>query len=689
MFVGLLLLGGSLPAAAQGPAVAGDSCADSTATPAGSSTGLVSDCATLLAARDALRGTATLNWSRDLGIREWDGITVDIGVSSVRVTRLELPGKGLSGVIPPGLGDLAGLERLDLSGNGLTGSLPASLSKLSGLRALRLQDNQLTGGIPAEYASLNLANVESAPTLGFTQTEYFLHPRAFIWYDDTPRKRQLEFATALPTMPVALFDQVVVEAGSETASDVKYAVEGLPDKSLHQFCGPVPTVRKCIDLGIGVGEKTGYLFAKVDEPCKTCGAHYTNDYPTQRMELSVSGKEDASGLKVYREVLVNRPDSAPDCSDFPHKDVDRYTCLFLHEMLPAELPATTAALRDGLPNLVQPKANYDLIFAEEFNGNLGQELPTDRCHNGLATLDRDLWSHHDRCPEANPDTQEACHNIEDGYFYMARTAICRGQMDTEGFFEYKYGYLEVKYRVNFKNGNQGFSNHALVVGNAGSPGRIEVQNYKVPMNGYEDLSKYIETELDIFEWNPADQSDVSGQYRNWFRTVKSRDAAPAYSQKAYYFCKEPTDPRPHAIKFMDSAFCAQSHVTLTKGFEWTPRGYRFFLKVDGAHDDFITISKEDTRIQVARVSGSGDNVRYGNVRTVSASTRDAFFEFLNPTDPGSILEQLDISHRPLALFLSSHGGPPSNRDIRTKVEVDYIRVYQPKDRYMGMEPVYK
>ena len=39
-----------------------------------SNTGLVSDCEALLAARDALAGTATLNWSSDTPITGWDGI---------------------------------------------------------------------------------------------------------------------------------------------------------------------------------------------------------------------------------------------------------------------------------------------------------------------------------------------------------------------------------------------------------------------------------------------------------------------------------------------------------------------------------------------------------------------------------------------------------------------------------------
>ena len=36
----------------------------------------MSDCAILLAAKDTLRGTETLNWSADTAIDDWEGITV-------------------------------------------------------------------------------------------------------------------------------------------------------------------------------------------------------------------------------------------------------------------------------------------------------------------------------------------------------------------------------------------------------------------------------------------------------------------------------------------------------------------------------------------------------------------------------------------------------------------------------------
>ena len=107
---------------------------------------LVSDCNTLLSARDTLAGTAALNWSADRPISEWDGVEVE--GAPQRVTELHLQDSELSGEIPAELGSLSSLEVLTLSGNQLSGEIPASLSGLTNLKELYLSDNLLTGCIP-------------------------------------------------------------------------------------------------------------------------------------------------------------------------------------------------------------------------------------------------------------------------------------------------------------------------------------------------------------------------------------------------------------------------------------------------------------------------------------------------------------------------------------------------------------
>ena len=146
----------------------------------GSEPALVSDCEALLTLRDALAGTATLDWSEDTAISSWDGVTV--GGTPMRVTALDLEGLRLAGGVPPGLGVLTGLEELLLGINRLTGGIPVELGDLSNLRKLYLRYNRLTGSIPRELGDLsnltvlwlqgNLLTGEMPPELGdLTQLE--------------------------------------------------------------------------------------------------------------------------------------------------------------------------------------------------------------------------------------------------------------------------------------------------------------------------------------------------------------------------------------------------------------------------------------------------------------------------------------------------------------------------------------
>ena len=111
-----------------------------------SSSELVSDCNALLAVRDILAGSATLNWSVEVPITEWEGVTVH--GTKQRVTALDLRNKGLTGTIPRGLDRLTNLEYLGLNGNRLTGPIPYSLVSLDKLQTLLLSGNMLTGCVP-------------------------------------------------------------------------------------------------------------------------------------------------------------------------------------------------------------------------------------------------------------------------------------------------------------------------------------------------------------------------------------------------------------------------------------------------------------------------------------------------------------------------------------------------------------
>ncbi len=107
---------------------------------------LQADCGLLLANKDILAGGAALDWSEDIPIEFWQGVTV--GGSPKRVTALALPRAGLNGRLFAELGELGGLVALDLSHNRLAGPVPPELEGLGNLFFLRLAGNDLNRPFP-------------------------------------------------------------------------------------------------------------------------------------------------------------------------------------------------------------------------------------------------------------------------------------------------------------------------------------------------------------------------------------------------------------------------------------------------------------------------------------------------------------------------------------------------------------
>ena len=127
------------------------------------------DCRILLESRDTLIGptaSSHLNWDTDIPIAEWVGVGLDGSPLRVRIS--DLYGKGLTGQIPPALGDLPELRRLDAHRNQLTGGIPPELGKLSNLEYLNLFHNELGGEILPELgrlSNLRYLSLEEASSL--------------------------------------------------------------------------------------------------------------------------------------------------------------------------------------------------------------------------------------------------------------------------------------------------------------------------------------------------------------------------------------------------------------------------------------------------------------------------------------------------------------------------------------------
>ena len=137
-------------------------CASGSAVPDPSNNpGLVSDCEALLASEDVLAVSASLNWSADTPMAQWEGIT--LRGTTPRVGWLDLRDQGLGGSLPAALGRLSNLTYLNLRRNDLSGSIPTELGYLTNLRVLNLHSNELSGTIPdlssmTKLGQLYLAN---------------------------------------------------------------------------------------------------------------------------------------------------------------------------------------------------------------------------------------------------------------------------------------------------------------------------------------------------------------------------------------------------------------------------------------------------------------------------------------------------------------------------------------------------
>ena len=97
-----------------------------------------------------------LGWTTDAPLDQWDGVTTN---SSGRVTGVGVQNCGLSGMLPPELGNLTKLAELGLHRNDLSGPIPPELRGLTSLEVLLLDQNALSGPIPPELSDMTALRI--------------------------------------------------------------------------------------------------------------------------------------------------------------------------------------------------------------------------------------------------------------------------------------------------------------------------------------------------------------------------------------------------------------------------------------------------------------------------------------------------------------------------------------------------
>ena len=535
--------------------------------------------------------------------------------------------------------------------------------------------------------------------LEFRDSAYALNPVLRVHRRDVDEPAYLDYTWEVDN-PSSRNDQHIARVrvvGPEASESLRFKVEAQPDKSNYELCYcPLHETdtacrsrgRICREVSVGITELSGvlYLVAPADAPWTVF--HYLRDFSRQRVELSMAEGD----RKVYREALIEPPEGTRDCSDYPEDDVNRYVCLYQGETIPPA-PTPNAAALAALPGkLVQPRENYELVFAEEFDGNTGRR-PAGDCEGGLSNLDTDKWNFREGWCKSVDATNEPCETMANGHYEMSHSQGCASTIQTEGRFSYKYGYLETQYTVNLAEAYQ--QNMNMVIGDPYRSLKYTAEKYDVPLRNYEEISRYLPIEINLFEYFPERKRELTNWFYNYHPYIHYPDTEPRYASNWTRFCDD-AGQGVRQLNFFTVAQCQErDSVTFTKGLEWTPRGYRMLVKVKDLHDDFIVVSKESTPVQRRRVISRTTPARFANgVTPYTGTTRDGFFEFLKEEDPESVLIQFAIAHTPLSVHFGAWRGfgnheTPGIDRTTVKMKIDYVRVFQPKDRYAGMEPVYE
>ena len=520
------------------------------------------------------------------------------------------------------------------------------------------------------------------PALRFTSsTEFQVHPNLQLWPTGHAPGSDRE------GIKHVIFARLT--AAQAAHDPLTFTVEGQSGEAMV-YCHN----RQCGAVAVGAVAEDGLLYLGVGFERNRAEVSIRSrfeDFPAQRVEVSVQ----AAGQQVYQEVRVTAPATAPDCGDYPALSEDRYRCYFTREITPAAFRVANSPLVDALPGqLVQDRGEYALVFAEEFSGSYVPVDPDpdtetdtttyaatygDTCDRGLVELDDTKWSYPKKNCRATPEGPP-CAYLAGGHLHASATNQCSLDLQTWGSFQPKYGYVEFQFTVHMNAPHWYYLNYNMILGDLRRAEWHLLGTHALSLDSLERLLTLVPwTEVDILEYVPGSRYLTAHQYRNHHRVTNHPDLRPMRTNRNWNYCT-------------GTGYCTGlGRLTITYGLEWTPRGYLVLRRVHG-HEEVLQIWPRHTiEIQQSkRRNANGKwNIRGDHDRSLlAAADREPYFVQLDPNDRAFSLEAVGISHVPLPISIGTWGYFAESTS-ESELTIDYLRVFQPRNRYADMEPLYQ
>ena len=453
--------------------------------------------------------------------------------------------------------------------------------------------------------------------------------------------------------------------------------------------------------------------------------HRFHKFTTDTVTLRAT---DGNGRSTEGTIEIRRSPKLKDCTGLTGKELNE--CTWLSEILPSgwENNTLTDAVKNKLPNLTQDKDNYRLVFAEEFNGD------GDSDHHGLDRSKWRLqgWAGWENNPDANRD--DCFFQIEGGTLQMSWLYNhCVDKvvaLHTLGILEYKYGYLEIKFKLPVNKADYSYyTNYAGVLW-----GRYANKYYHTtPVVAVDSIEKYLKYEVvewDLYEYVAEAGSDHrrhslfghwyyinAGEYSKFHIPTMQLDRTGALCYINYTLETE-TDAKviaPYAkservflegcnsdlATTKEAAPTQDRFITLTRGWEWTPKGYRTFshYESDNANDkakypDLFSDGLKTSSWQMYWFKYTPYTSKTGFTRSTTATNIHLSRAAPNLTnrDTEDQLVEIGVMHQPSVLELvvwgRANADPPANTIHPHVFHIDYVRLYKPADNYKDVAPSY-